>query len=744
MLAGLGGLLAGLLATAAPLTGTALAQPATQPTDQPTQSAPRPAGQPGTTTPSWLRLDIDRLDPRVVTSTSGPLTVTGTVTNIGDRRIDGIKVRLQRGEPADGERAVREGLAETAATDSARTQFREVAAALQPGQSIGLSLQVAVSGGVDSLRVDKPGVYPVLVNVNGQPEYGGETRLVASTLLLPVLGVPGGETAPPGAAAPSGQPPSVTVVWPITDLRPRRPQAQDGTTVLADDDLAESLREGGRLAGLVADAAEATSADPALAGAVCFAVDPDLVQTVEAMTRGYRVRTGSGDVDGSGQQAARSWLDALRRVTRDRCVFALPYADADLVALSRAGATDLLRLSLTGTSIVQNALKPVNALSGLVWPADGTMDQRTTGDIAAGGAVSVLADPSRLQQAQGTAPYTLGPADSTGAPVAVPYDGLTAAALTGGQREHPTVATQNGMAAVVFRAAFDPDAASSGVLVVPPRRWLAPRGEPGALLGLVSDLLADGHLAARPLADVVGRAPGGSAGGMDYSPSEVAAEVPATVTREAVRVYDMQRDLRSWMVDDSSAEVHPDTLVSPLQYGLLRATSTSWRSRGSDAVAAMSAVSGQLDQLRAKVHIVSQGRPLSLASSDSPIPVFLKNDLPVTITVRITFVDTPGLRPRPVTELVILGGHSRTEYVPAEVTRSGRFSVDVEVTTPGGTPLGVPQRLELNSTSYGKITLAVTGAAFGVLVLLVFLRLYRRVRARRPAAADTSDAFSDD
>lgn len=739
MLAGLSGLLAGLLATAGPLTGAALAQPAAQPTDQSTRTAPRPAGQPGTTTPSWLRLDIDRLDPRVITATSGLLTVTGTVTNIGDRRIDGIKVRLQRGEPADSERALREGLAETAATDSARTQFREVAATLQPGQSIKLSLQVAVSGGVDSLRVEKPGVYPVLININGQPEYGGETRLVASTLLLPVLGLPGGETARPGAARPG-----VTVVWPITDLRPRRPQAVDGTTVLADDDLADSLRDGGRLAGLVADAADAIAADPALAGGVCFAVDPDLVQTVEAMTRGYRVHTGSGDVDGTGEQAARSWLDALREVTRDRCVFALPYADADLVALSRAGATDLLRLSLAGTSIVQNTLKPVNALSGLVWPVDGTLDQRTTGDIAAGGAVSVLTDPTRLQQAQGSAPYTLGPADSTGAPVAVPYDGLTTAALTGGQRDQPTVATQNGMAALVFRAAFDPDAASSGVLLVPPRRWLAPRGEPGALLGLVSDLLADGHLVTRPLADVVGRAPGGSAGGMDYSPSDVAAEVPAAVTREAVRVYDMQRDLRSWMVDDSSAEVHPDTLVSPLQYGLLRSTSTSWRGRGAEAAAAMSAVSGQLDELRAKVHIVSQGRPLSLASSDSPIPVFLKNDLPVTINVRITFVDTPGLRPRPVTELVILGGHSRTEYVPAEVTRSGRFSIDVEVTTPGGTPLGVPQRLELNSTSYGKITLAVTAAAFGVLVLLVFLRLYRRVRARRPAAADTSDAFLDD
>ena len=41
-----------------------------------------------------------------------------------------------------------------------------------------------------SLHIDQPGVYPVLVNVNGTPDYGAPARLDDARFLLPVLGVP--------------------------------------------------------------------------------------------------------------------------------------------------------------------------------------------------------------------------------------------------------------------------------------------------------------------------------------------------------------------------------------------------------------------------------------------------------------------------------------------------------------------------------------------------------------------------
>ena len=40
------------------------------------------------------------------------------------------------------------------------------------------------------MGIEEPGVYPVMVNVNGTPDYGEPARLDDARFLLPVLGVP--------------------------------------------------------------------------------------------------------------------------------------------------------------------------------------------------------------------------------------------------------------------------------------------------------------------------------------------------------------------------------------------------------------------------------------------------------------------------------------------------------------------------------------------------------------------------
>ena len=72
---------------------------------------------------------------------------------------------------------------------------------------------------------------------------------------------------------------------------------------LIDDDLATSLASGGRLDILLSAAEFATSRDVdpdgAVGRALCLAVDPDLLVTVNAMTGGYVV---SDSPDGPAQQ----------------------------------------------------------------------------------------------------------------------------------------------------------------------------------------------------------------------------------------------------------------------------------------------------------------------------------------------------------------------------------------------------------------------------------------------------------
>ena len=140
------------------------------------------------------------------------------------------------------------------------------------------------------------------------------------------------------------------MLWPLAD-RPRLAPGVPGGTIpvrLVDDDLATSLATGGRLDILLAAAEFATShdvdPDGAVGRALCLAVDPDLLVTVNAMTAGYVV---SNSPDGPAQQPGTpthpaparpprpNWLNRLRALAHRMCVAPLPYAQADLDAVRR-------------------------------------------------------------------------------------------------------------------------------------------------------------------------------------------------------------------------------------------------------------------------------------------------------------------------------------------------------------------------------------------------------------------------
>ena len=53
-----------------------------------------------------LRVHLDQLNPRVITGSTTTLTVAGTVTNTGDRRVTRPQVRLQVGERLATERGL--------------------------------------------------------------------------------------------------------------------------------------------------------------------------------------------------------------------------------------------------------------------------------------------------------------------------------------------------------------------------------------------------------------------------------------------------------------------------------------------------------------------------------------------------------------------------------------------------------------------------------------------------------------
>ncbi len=349
------------------------------------------AGEPGSA--PFLSVRIDRVTPDVVTTTSEPVvTVTGTVRNVGDRLVRDVMVRLEDTAAVTSSTGLRTNLAGNVDQFEPIAQFVTLAPELARGRDVPFTLSYPLrSAEQPSLSINEPGVYPVMVNVNGTPDYGEPARLDDARFLLPVLGVPRDPAAdaadtltavvPPDTSKPLG----LTLMWPIAD-RPRLAAGAPGGTTpvrLIDDDLATSLAEGGRLDTLLSAVEFATGAqvdpDGHIRLSTCLAVDPDLLVTVNAMTGGYVVNDGpdAGPATpthpGAGQGAAVDWLNRLRALAQRVCVAPTTYAQADLDALHRVGDSGLSSIATNAAGDIVDQILGIASVRGASLIGDGPL-----------------------------------------------------------------------------------------------------------------------------------------------------------------------------------------------------------------------------------------------------------------------------------------------------------------------------------------------------------------------------------
>ena len=456
-------------------------------------TAPPAAADPALTVPAPaasgpLTLELSELTPRVVTAAGPPtVTVTGILRNTGDRPVTDLEIRLQRGQALRTDGDVRDALAGDGRTDAATPDFVPLRGPLAPGGSLPVALAVPLRGApTDGLALDQPGVYEVLVNVNGVPRDGLRARLAATRLLLPVLSLPPGPQPGDVAVVPT-VPPDVaglTVLYPLVDTPHRLPTVPGEQTLLVDDELARSLAPQGRLGGLLTAFAEGAPAGSPVRDATCLAVDPDLVATAAAMRQGYAVRGPTGTVPGTGAEVAGTWLDTLGAAARDGCVVALPFADADLVALARGQLADLGGMAVADAGAVVTEALGTPVLEATTWPSGGVLDEPALDTVAAGGARAVVLDAGAVDggatgETGGAVPLVVGTssllgvltdpllARATAAPD-TPTRAVAGAVTTVPAAASPPLATQDAVATLVFRSQ---DADGQPVVVAPPHVW---------------------------------------------------------------------------------------------------------------------------------------------------------------------------------------------------------------------------------------------------------------------------------
>jgi hypothetical protein len=738
-------------------------------------AAPRAeAGEPGDT--PFVRVRIDQVTPDVVTTTSPPVvTVSGTVTNIGDRPVRDVMVRLEHAAAVTASAALRTSLDGNTDQYQPAADFLTVAPELQRGQQVGFTLTAPLrSPAKQSLGVDKPGIYPVLVNANGTPDYGAPARLDNARFLLPVVGVPPdrADDLVSAVAPDTSKPVWITMLWPLAD-RPRLSPGLPGGTIpvrLVDDDLATSLAKGGRLDILLSAAEAATNhdvdPDGAVGRALCLAVDPDLLVTVNAMTGGYVVSDspdgpaqlpGTPAHPGTGQAAAADWLNRLRALAHHTCVAPLPYAQADLDALQRVNDPGLSASATNGVGGIVDRILDVPSARGATLLPDGPLTSRAVNLLSGNDStVAIAAGDLSAQDSGSDAPASVDTAPRRVSPqvVVAPFDPAVGAALAGAgsspvaptyldsslavrlSHDSETARRQDALGSIFWHP-LQRDAAPRTQLLVPPATWNLQADDAQVILTALATTIRSGLAVPRPLPAVIAEAaarnePAEQPAAYDSTRGRFNDDVTAGIAGQVGRLW----GLTSALSTDERTGLTGVQYTAPLREDMLRALSQSEPpdTRNGLATQRLAVVGKTINDLFGAVTIVNPGGSYTLATEHSPLPLALHNGLAVPIRVRLQVDAPPGMTVTDVGQIELPPGYLPLR-VPIEVNFTQRVAVDVTLRTPDGMRLGEPVRLSVHSNAYGKVLFGITLTAAAVLVLLAGRRLWHRFRGQ-PDRAD--------
>ncbi len=746
-----------------------------------------------------LGFDVTSIDPTLVTA-GGPstLTVSGTMTNTGQEALVDLSYRFQRGDALRSGAQVRDQLADPAEpVAQVPSTFTPLSSSLPGGASAPFTFTVAITmpAGLD---ITRPGVYPLMVNVNGGvslPAGPLEARIGELYLLLTVMAVPGATTspAPGGSTVPTGRATPMNFVWPLVD----RPHLGVGDVFL-DDDLLTAISPGGRLVTLL-DGLTSAAARDLPSGLLTVVVDPQLLDELDRMTGPYRVvapgeqqpavtalpsgpagaapstgpappstepatgpatepvvpatpdagtPTGTpapasvdvpGTVAGTGQQAATSFLERLRGVAAEHPVVLLPYGDPDVVALVRAGMTAEVAATENHGREVGRRMLGASVTPDTAFPIDGAVDDATLAALIAAGDRTGL-----LSQASVEAP-----AGSDGRPVASAVidagsaPGLPSAIartdVLGGLDRLIDDRRQSGWAMTVNSltaslAQQQADGTTTPAVFAPVRRWSPDAADLVAFIGLLGELGRSGVISGESLATLTSTAT--QVASVEYPAQAQDRELPSGYLDRVATARASVAELRAALATVPQP-TDPAALLDPLDQALDAAASTAFRTDPGVGESNLTTVESTVTQVRSGVQIASAGNSYTLASSTSPLVLTVQNSLPydVPVTVELTGGEMVGLTVVNQPVQIIPAGRSQQVKIPTEVTRSGQFQVTATLAGPDGSTWGTPVQLSVESSAYGALTVILMVVAGGVLVIMVALRIRQRLRGRRARIA---------
>ncbi|QIJ63626.1 DUF6049 family protein [Streptomyces sp. JB150] len=676
---------------------------------------------------------LDSFSPAAPTD-GDTLTVSGTVTNKGKETITDAHVDLRVGE----ELTTRSGI-DTAAKNGAYvpgSDGREVGGdytqafdQLTPGVSEHFSISVPV----DELDLGDEGVYSLGVSLTGE---------TASRPWDEVLGFQ--RTFLPWQPDEAEPRTRTTFLWPLVSTAHMTAETgsnEQQTPVFLNEDLAAEIAPGGRLAQMVALGKDLD---------VTWVIDPDLLASVDAMTRSYEVRAGDDTVPGSRQAVANQWLAELQKAVAGKEVVALPYADPDLASLAHHGTdvTGSLSQYKAATDVAATTVESilhVQPSTDFAWPVDGAIDPSIVKVATSAGADRVITRSDSLEES-GALPYTPSAARPIGGgTTAVVADARLSTAFEADltKASAGTLAVQRFLAQSL---AVNQQTDKQRSIVVAPQRM--PSASQARAMAQAITALQGGTWTetqelsaaaeAKPDARATRKVPPASA----YPSALRKRELPREAFEQIATTQDKLDDFRVILS-------FPLRVATPFGRAINREMSTSWHGRGAEAQSYRDGVEDYLDDLAKQVKLIDKSET-KLSGRSATIPVTVQNNLVQgvdNLVLRLTSTSPTRLeiggKAYAEQRVSVSGGHSQSVKFDTSANANGRVTVIAQLFTEDGQPYGEAVQFDVKVTEITATVMLVIGGGVLLLVLAGFRMYTQRKRAAARQAEEDGQEPAD-
>ncbi|MFF5365914.1 DUF6049 family protein [Streptomyces sp. NPDC013187] len=712
----------GALLAGAPLLAGLLQLPAATTAEAAGQESSQAAAGTGS-----VSVAVNSLSPSAP-SEGDTVTVSGTVTNNGRQTVTGAHVDLQVGPPL-GTRSSIDTLAKKSdhlqgpSGEKVGGKYTEKFSALTPGIAQPFSISVPA----DKLDLGRDGVYQLAVTLSGES---------AAQPWDQVLGVQ--RTFLPWQPEEAGTKTKTTFLWPLVSgahMAAETGSNEQQTPVFRDDELAREIAPGGRLDQMV-------SLGKGLD--VTWVIDPDLLASVDAMTRSYQVRGADGTTTpGKNQELAKHWLAELQQAVTGEEIAALPFGDPDLASLAHNGTnvTGSLNHLKEATDVADdtvNTILHVKPSTDFVWPVDGAIDPSIVKVATSAGADKVITRSDSLQDNLSYTPSAARPIG--GGTTAVVADSRMSTAFQGDltKASASTLAVQRFLAQSLTLGLQTGKQRS--VVVAPQRMPSVSQAQAMAeALGALQvgnwsesqDLTAAAKAKPDPAANT--KVP------TTYPRSLRAQELPQAAFQQIATTQGKLDKFKVILTRQSR-------VVTPFGRAMNREMSTSWRGKDVAALAYRNGIESYLDGLIDSVKLIEKSET-KLSGRSAVIPVTVQNNLVQGVEhleLRLTSknptrlkIDGDAYEEQPVT---VNGGHAQSVKFTTSANANGRAEVVAQLYTEDGQRYGAPVTFDVRVTEVTPTVMLVIGGGVLLLVLAGFRMYTQRKRAAAREAAEDEAA----